>query len=154
MTVQAAVEGALKRIKCRYLRDPQSGTPVAPVQITKSSLLFFGIHSHEDPAQVLIEGELCRVPPQRRASVALHLAELDAKYEFVVFSMTNGIARADVSVDLTFCADPEALVALSFVRLVEAVHEEYAGILRICEKKRSSPSRAEKEALAIVNKLW
>jgi hypothetical protein len=103
---------------------------------------------------VLIAAELCRVSPPRRGAVAQHLATLNTKARFVVFSMDQqGIVRADICVELAYASAYEPLIALALVRLFAAIDRHAELVFAAMKRSAKQPSRVEREAAEIIARL-
>lgn len=149
-----AAAAALRRIETRFYRDEETGALVVPVVLSDADCLLIGVHADEDAHEAMLETELCSVPPGRQAAVALLLADLNARFKFVVFSMARGRVHVDVCVELTSVSDTETVLGLSFIRLIRAIAETHRDIYATAQRKRTRmASHMERDINTVLDDL-
>lgn len=114
--------------------------------------LLLTVHADEEDDALILQVELCVVPPAHRAVVALCLVEFNASSRFVMFSMTRGgIVLADVTVELADSRDPERRIIRAFGRLLSWIEESHGDIIGIARHgRRRLRTRLEREVEEIL----
>ena len=126
-------------------------TLTVPIPRGDSGYFLINIHVDEEAGDAVLETGIYRAPKGRRESVAIRLAELNAKWKHVVWSLREDVVVADVCVDLDMVRDPEHAFILAFLRLSTAIVEDHDRVLVAGRRSRSRRrSRVERELEAIL----
>ena len=155
--IDQAVMPALTRLEFNYLMIPDSSALVVPIASPVPAAAFLiTIESDDESLEVLMHLQLCIVPPARRPQVALHLADLNTRYRFVTFSMTDaGEVRVDVGVQLlgVVAQMQSTLVEVGFKRLLHAFWHSGDEVLQTALTRKRQRSRVEREVNQVLRNI-
>ena len=118
---------ALAQVGITPIPDPdhQMLNVLAPAPQGEAGTLLFSLRVDEDAQEVTVFSAPTLVPPAGRVAVALLLAELNTRYKAVTFGLMEDRVVVDSHVELAFTDKPEAMIALGFSRLTNAVGHAY-----------------------------
>ena len=139
-----AISKTLEHLHVRFLRDEGNGTVVVPTTLHGHPTMIF-MQPDDQKREVLIFARLTDVAPSRRTAVALLIADLNARFQATFAMPRLEFIAVDVHVELSFCAYPEALIGLAFIRFVGILRETCADLMSAAQIENPLAVNLQKE---------